>query len=208
MAKFVQKHISQIALLGVEYTPATLEPFSEKTLRKEYSRMRSIAVKRLKSFERAGTQSASYYQEYKIENPFLTLKELEKQKVNENSDMKRVLKFELSRLYQALASSTSSNAKYQEYKEKRIARLENIGIDFIHSQEDFAIWEKLTKELYEMGLGWLIYEETVRKAGKYNRTYKSVALTGAESVERLFQLYKQKGVDGIDEYVSNTQWNY
>ena len=203
---FERKHISQIALLGGDYRVASLSVYSEKTLRQEYSRMRSILEKRLNSFVRAGTQSSQFYQQYKIERPFLKLKDLEAQKVNEYSDMKRVLTHELSRLYDALALDTSTNAGYQVYMNKRLDSMRKLGIDFINSQQDFAIWEALTKEVQEWGLANLIYGDSEERSGGRKRTSKQL-LFSPETTKKLFDLYKKKGSAGIDEFVDNAMWN-
>lgn len=205
MAKFEQKHISQIKHLAGNYFPNELAVYDEKTLRKEYSRLRSIVEKRLTSFVRAGTQQAEFYQEYRIRNRFLTLKDLEKSKVDAQHDMKYVLTHELSRMYDALSNPTSSNAKFQEYKAKRLENMKNIGIDFIETDADFFLWERLTKEVQERGLGNLIYEETVRKHGKYNRTYKQMGFD-LETTKRLFDMYKKHGQEGIDDFIANAMW--
>ena len=205
MAKFEQKHISQIKHLAGNYFPNELAVYDEKTLRKEYSRLRSIVEKRLTSFVRAGTQKAEFYQEYRIKNRFATLKDLEKNKVDAQNDMQYVLTHELSRLYDALTDPTSSNAKFQEYKAKRLEHMKNIGIDFIETDDDFFMWEKLTKEVHEMGLGSIIYEETVRKHGKYNRTYKQIKFD-LETTKLLFDMYKKNGQQAIEDFIDNAMW--
>lgn len=105
------------------YTPAGSKVITEKALRREYSRLRAVAVKRL---QRIGESEFSGYDIFKTYNGvFKKLAEFE----NETE-----LRYTFSELYNFLNKKTSTVTGQRKRKSKIIATMHERGYTFINNE--------------------------------------------------------------------------
>lgn len=138
------------------YRPDILQNIPEKELRKEYTRLRNIAQKRLKRLEKSEFSEDRMYQEYN--DYFITLKEMSPED----------LPYYLSDLVSFLRNKTSTLTGAREVRDKIIESLNqhNLGIttenfrDFYEFMNDIS--DEYEEEIPPSDQVALVWSETTR----------------------------------------------
>ena len=116
-----------------DYNPTYFSKFSEAELRKEYSRLRSIAKKRMSRIEKSDWNWTNTYQSYKKDFPELS-------QIKRRSDLEDLL----SRLGHYVYNMQSSIKGLEEIRDKSIATLEKHEFDFV-TKENWREWVEFIK---------------------------------------------------------------
>ena len=128
------------------YNYEALKQMDVNTLRKEYSRLRDVAHKRLMRL--AATEDTRKSQTYlRYRNAFTGLKQIKKTQVSRLSK-------KLSDLYTFLNLETSTLSGYKAYSSKIIAGLQKKGYDYIKTDKDlrnFGDFMDLNRTLKDNG---------------------------------------------------------
>lgn len=109
---------------GESYTPAALSRISESDIEKEYTRLRRVALGRLKTIGKSEFSESDIYNENK--NRYDTTA---KQIMREGGIS--LLKYRLSAIHRFLSKKTSSVTGLREISNKTLATLHEHGYDFI-----------------------------------------------------------------------------
>lgn len=119
----------------LHYNPLHLQrEHSEHELRKEYTRLRSIAVKRLARLEKAGYERTSVYKYFK--KPVL-------KKLSDIKTMSNLAK-SLAQLAQFIESPLSTVTGQKEQRKSKIEKLQSYGYEIDESNFDnFTEWMEL-----------------------------------------------------------------
>ena len=116
-----------------DYNPTYFSQFSEAELRKEYSRLRSIARKRMERIEKSEWKWANAYQTYKKDFPELA-------KIKRRSDLEDIL----SRLGHFVYNKQSSIQGLEEVRRKSLEKLKNNQFNFV-TEENWREWVDFIK---------------------------------------------------------------
>jgi hypothetical protein len=109
---------------GESYTPAALSRFSEVDIEKEYTRLRRVALGRLKTIGKSEFRKGDIYKEYK--NRFdMTAKQI----VKEGGTS--LLKYRLSAIQRFLSKKAASVTGLREIRDKTLGTLHEHNYDFI-----------------------------------------------------------------------------
>lgn len=118
---------------GESYTPAALSRFSEADIENEYTRLRRVALGRLKTIGKSEFRKGDIYKEYK--NRFdMTAKQI----VKEGGTS--LLKYRLSAVQRFLSKKAASVTGLREIRDKTLGTLHEHNYDFITANniEDFG----------------------------------------------------------------------
>ena len=121
-----------------EYIPAKLNQMDESDLRKEYSRLRDIAQKRLKRMENEWSWTESYKQNVYAYNKLSAIHD------------KRTLVHKLSQLSRFVTAVSGSVSGLNRQRDKALATLHSHGYDFVTKENfreftDFMEWARSLK---------------------------------------------------------------
>lgn len=108
------------------YTPQGAKQLPPAELRKEYSRLRSIAVKRLKNFEGTKYTNTNLYEKYA--DSFDILK-------NIKSDTE--LRYALTNVHHFLTLKSSTISGYKQINKVIVSRYAEAGYDFVNTDNIF-----------------------------------------------------------------------
>lgn len=169
-----------------DYVPAKLAAQDEKTLRKEYSRLRDIAQKRLKRMDESGWD---WTEEYKQNRYAFAKTSMLKEK--------RDLQYKLSQVARFLTSSRGSVSGLKESTQSAIDTLHQHGYDFVNMGNfkefaDFMEWARslVIGRMYDSDR---IAEKWGDLRGKFSR----------ERVHKMFIEYEEK--KNIDDPVTSKE---
>lgn len=140
---------------------------TDREIRKEYTRLRDIAQKRVKRLGASEFSKGKAYQRNK--NGFLTIAQM-----TENGTLKRsVFSNEIKKLVNFLSANTSTVSGSRQAQEKAISSLRNRGYDFVDEGS-----------IYDFG----DFMEQFR--AEYGRNAR-----GSEEAAEFFETMEQKGID-------------
>lgn len=151
------------------------------TLRKEYSRLRSIARKRLERMSTSAYKSSQTYLRYR--NMFPSLPSMDAL-TKRGSVTKAKLEKKLSELRKFLDLETSTVSGARRVSKSRIAQLQRKGYTFIKTEKD------------------------LRKFGEfmdYNRALKKGGLYDSERVIEMMDKVDQRGIN-VDQVKKDFDW--
>lgn len=151
------------------------------TLRKEYSRLRSIARKRLERMSTSAYKSSQTYLRYR--NMFPSLPSMDAL-TKRGSVSKAKLEKKLSELRKFLDLETSTVSGARRVSKSRIAQLQSKGYTFIKTEKD------------------------LRKFGEfmdYNRALKKGGLYDSERVIEMMDKVDQRGIN-VDQVKKDFDW--
>ena len=158
-----------------EYDYSILKNQDEKILRKEYSRLRDIAQKRLKRLSQSEWTWTQNYQRYK--GGFAKLSELEG---------KDDLAHELADLGHFVYNKASSISGLEEIREKSVKSLEENGYSFIN-EENWKEWTDFMNDFNRMFYGRSpVPEELIPEE------YRDIVKSDPDRVAREFKEFLKK----------------
>lgn len=157
-----------------DYVPAKLNQMDEADLRKEYSRLRDIAQKRLKRMASEWSWTESYKQNVYAFNKLSAIRD------------KRTLVHKLSQLSRFVTAETGSASGLNRQRNKALATLHSHGYDFV------------TKENFREFIDFLEWARSLRIARMYD-SERVADIWGAvqetkskEEIEKMFLKYEEK----------------
>ena len=155
-----------------EYTPRALKQYSDKEVRKEYTRLRDAARKRLQRLEKAGYQDTNIYRFNK-----------DRYEYTKNLNMDQ-LRRRLSELADFIESPASTLKGQERIHQKAAETLKERGIDIGNSKQDLVRFGKFM-EAFRMSNLDKVYDSH-RVARIYSERGSSKA---AGAVYKAFKAY-------------------
>lgn len=141
------------------YTPEGAKSLTDKELRKEYSRLRSIARKRLERFEGTEWTDTQTYKAYK--EGFKPIKDIKDE---------RELRYQLTQVARFVTTETASVSGLEKQRKQAIETLNDRGYSFVnkknyHKFTDFMEYVRTSSiaKLYDSNQVAEFFEESLEK---------------------------------------------